>query len=380
MGPPFIPKTVTSEIETGLYTEGFAAILSEREALAPISAPVEARRTMHGHRGPSSDDVRHLPALKAAALGWLLLLGSGAASWYAIVSPMQRTPTIVTSLATTSLHIRPTSMPNSRLIQGENPLTGAVQAVAAADEFVLAMIDPIFPKPTEIKVETAALLTPATVLPSPTTDRPARDLVVSAAVEPTLSAPPSTHPNDTIGARPGDELENPHTVRNGEVKEALGNPFDDLYPEKPQRALSKISTASREGTRSSGADVPDAKGDTRDATSHTGLQDPKPAGGARSGSSQSKKESKSDNGGHGSNGPASGGKGPKAGKDKPSAGKSAPAGLQDNHRSNGGKPSPRKADQNQKSDADKKNKDKPGKDKDKPGKDKDDNAKGKGPH
>ena len=208
------------------------------------------------------------------------------------------------------------------------------------------MIDPIFPKPTEIKVETAALLTPATVLPSPTTDRPARDLVVSAAVEPTLSAPPSTHPNDTIGARPGDELENPHTVRNGEVKEALGNPFDDLYPEKPQRALSKISTASREGTRSSGADVPDAKGDTRDATSHTGLQDPKPAGGAPSGSSQGKKESKSDNGGHGSNGPASGGKGPKAGKDKPSAGKSAPAGLQDNHRSNGGKPSPRKADQN----------------------------------
>ena len=94
MGPPFIPKTATSEIETGLYTEGFAAILSEREAPAPISAPVEARRTMHGHRGPSSDDVRHLPALKAAALGWLLLLGSGAASWYAIVSPMQRTPTI----------------------------------------------------------------------------------------------------------------------------------------------------------------------------------------------------------------------------------------------------------------------------------------------
>jgi hypothetical protein len=396
MGQALIPKTATSQIETGLYTEAFAAVLAEHGAPAPISAPIEVRRTVGGRQRSSSDGWRHI-----AALAWLLLLSTGAASWYAIVDPVWSTLIAIPSPVITSLQIRPTSPLNSRLVEGGTPLTSAVRVGAGADELVLETIDPILPQPAEMGVETAALSTPATVAPSQT-HRPARDLVV-LAVEPSLSAPPSIHelPNDIIGVLADDDLEKPVTVRNGEIKGPIRNPFGDLYPEEPQRGWPNISTASfaRTGktqsenpqSDNSSADLPDTKGDAR---SHAGSQD---IGGAPSGGSPGKKDSKSDKASHDSDGPADAGpkgggkagpgggataegKGLKAGKDKPSA----PGGPQDDHNSNRGGPSPGKADQdkNSKSDVDKKDKDKgKGKDKDKGGKDKGDKAKGaKGPH
>jgi hypothetical protein len=361
--------------------------------------PVKAGHTIRGRQRPSSDDAQHLPTLQAAALGWLLLLSSGTAAWYAIVDPVWRTPVIISSPVTTSLQIRPTSPPNSRFFQGGTALTSAVPAGASADELVLATIDPILRHPAEMGVETAALSTPATVAPSQTTHKPARDPVVSA-VEASPSASPSARqlPTDIIGVRPGDDLERPITVRNGETKGPIRNRFVELYPEEPQRGWPNISTASfarktqSEDLQSddSSADLPNTKGD---AGSHAGAQDPH-SDGAPSGGSQGKKDSKSDKAAHDSDGPASagpkgggdagpgggataGGKGPKAGKDKPSAGKSASGGPQDNHNSNRGGPSPGKADQdkNSKSDVDKKGKGKD-KDRDKGGKDKGDKAKG----
>jgi hypothetical protein len=399
MGQALIPKTATSQFETGLYTEAFAAVLAEHSAPAPISVPVQVRHPVRARQRSSSDDWRQI-----AALGWLLLLSTGAASWYAIVDPVWSTPITIPSLVTSSPHIRLTSMPDSRFIQGGMPITGAVRAGAGADELVLATIDPILLKPAEMGVETAALSTPATLAPAQTTHSPARDLV-ALAIEPSLSAPPSSYqlPNDIIGVRADDDLEKPVAIRNGEVKGPIRNPFVDLYPQEPQRGWPNISTASfaRTGkaqsedpqSDSSSADVPDAKGDAR---SHAGSQESHPGGGAPGGSSEGKKDSKSDKAAHDSDGPASagpkgrgdagsggsataGGKGPKAGKDKPSAGKSAPGGPQDNHNSNRGGPSPGKADQNSKSDTDKKDKDKgkdKDKDKDKAGKDKGDKAKG----
>jgi hypothetical protein len=394
MGQALIPKTATSQIETGLYTEAFAAVLAEHGAPAPISAPIEVRRTVGGRQRSSSDGWRHI-----AALAWLLLLSTGAASWYAIVDPVWSTLITIPSPVITSLQIRPTSPLNSRLVEGGTPLTSAVRVGAGADELVLETIDPILPQPAEMGVETAALSTPATVAPSQTTHRPAHDLVV-LAVEPSLSAPPSIHelPNDIIGVLADDDLEKPVTVRNGEIKGPIRNPFGDLYPEEPQRGWPNISTASfarktqSEDLQSddSSADLPNTKGD---AGSHAGAQDPH-SDGAPSGGSQGKKDSKSDKAAHDSDGPASagpkgggdagpgggataGGKDPKAGKDKPSAGKSASGGPQDNHNSNRGGPSPGKADQdkNSKSDVDKKGKGKD-KDRDKGGKDKGDKAKG----
>src|SRR4051812_46506119 len=100
MGPQLTSPTATSRPDTGPYTEQFAAVLAEHSAPAPM--PIEAARSVPARLSLSADDARHLPALKAAALGWFLLLGSGAASWYAIVGPMQRTSAIIPSFAATS--------------------------------------------------------------------------------------------------------------------------------------------------------------------------------------------------------------------------------------------------------------------------------------
>ena len=350
MWAPLLPKAPTSEIETGLYTEAFAAVLAEHGRPAPMSAPVEARRTVRVRRGLGSDDARHLPALRAGGLGWLLLFSIGAALWYSIVDPVWSIPRTIPSPIAIAPLIRH-SAPRFWAIESETLLIEADQAAAAADERVFA-IDPTLPRPSEIAVETAALSTQATVPPSQTTHRPAPDLIASF-VETTPNPPTSSHrsPKDTISVRPGDDLEKPVTGRNGEAKGAIGNPFVDLYPEQPQSVGPSITTASGVGPGASqsenpqpdsSADAPDAEGN---ATSHTGPQEGK--------------------------GPKAGKDKPSAAKEKPSAGKSVPAGPQDNHNSSGGKPSPGKPDQNRKSDADKK---------DKPGKDKGDKAKGKGPH
>jgi len=384
MGPPATPKTVVPQIDSSLYTAQFAAVLAEYSATAPIWVPAKRGLTERGRQRTSSNDWRHV-----TALGWLLLISIGAASWYAIVDPVWRTREIIPGPVTTSPPILPTSMPSLWLLESETLLVNGVRVAAAAHDWVLAMTDhPIFPEaaemsvdpaevsvdPAEMSVDTAALSTPAT-LPPPQTTQPA------------ATAPPSTDqsPRDTIGVRPGDELEKPITVRNGELKGELGNPLFDLYPEQPQSALPNVSTASRAGTEttpsenpqagSSGADVLDAKGDAGDAGSHAGSQDPHPGDGISQG--KEKSETKAGPGGSAPAGDSGQhNKGPKAGNDTPSAGKSAPGRSQDNHTSNGSGPSKGKADpnKNSKSDADKKDqKDKGsgGKDNGKQGKAKD---------
>ena len=114
MGPPLTfrtaARTAASQIGTGRYTEGFAAILAEH-APGPMLAPVEVCRPARVRRELPSDDARHLPALKAAALGWLLLLSTGAASWYAIVDPIWSIPITLPSQVRT-LSLIPPSTPS----------------------------------------------------------------------------------------------------------------------------------------------------------------------------------------------------------------------------------------------------------------------------
>jgi hypothetical protein len=345
MGPPRASQIDTPEIETGFYTEQFAAVLAEHSALAPILMPVGSGRSMRARRGLLSDDARHLPALKAAALGWLLLLGGGAATWYAIVSPMQRTPMIVRDLAATSANTRAINTPYSWLIESGSLLVGAVRAALAADEWVVETEKPIFPEPAEMDVETAAVSTPNAVPPSQMTHSQATDFVASD-VEP--SVPPSTPqlPKDVIGSRLGDAQQRPHTVPDSGGKGAFGNPFVDLYSERPQRALGDISTASRVSDAGGGSQ-PDvkqskknAKSDKGVAKSHTAPQDSHPHD-ARSDSSPGKKDGKSGKSGPGSDGPANAG--PKAGGHADpggrasaglSADKSASGGPQHSHKSN----------------------------------------------
>jgi hypothetical protein len=390
MGPPLTSKSATSQNTTDLYTEQFSAILAEHRVPAPISVLVKTGSTIRGRQKLLSDDARHLPALRAAALGCLLLFSTGTASWYAIVDPIWSTPITIPTPVTTSLHVRPTSPPNSRLIQGGMPLTSAARAVPGADEWVFATVDPILPGTFEVDVEIASLSTP-----SQTMHRPTPDLIASF-VETAPNAPTSglRLPKDPINVRSGNDPEKPVTIRNGEVKGAVGSPsFVGLYPERPQSSWPNISTASRAGTGtsqsedpqldSSSADFSDAKGNAR---SHAGPRGPH-SDSAPSSDSQGKKDSKSDKTSHDSDAPAGAepkgggqegpgggataeGKSPKAGKDKPSA----LGDPQDNHNSNRSGPSPGKADRdkNSKSNADK-NKGSGGKDNGRKGRD-------KGPH
>ena len=300
---------------------------------------------MRARRGLLSDDARHLPAIKAAALCWLLLLGGGAATWYAIVSPMQRTPMIIPGLAATSATTRAINTPYTWLIESGSLLIGAVRAALAADEWKIETEKPVFLEPAEIDVETAALSTPNAVPPSQMTHSQATDFVASH-VEPNV--PTSTHQlaKDIIDSQLGGEQQGPHTVPNGEGKGAFGDPFVDLYSEKPQRALRDISTASRVSDADGGSQ-PDVKQNKKNAKSDKGVtksnaaqQDSHPHN-ARSDSSPGKKDGKSGKSGVGSDEPAN--SGPKAGGDVapggrasagPSAEKSASRGPQDSHKSN----------------------------------------------
>jgi hypothetical protein len=286
--------------EPARYSEPFAAVLAESRG--PASNPTKTRtaRALARH-GLSSDDVRHLPALMAAGLAFLLLVGSGTASWYAIVGALPRDSQMTqgTSVAASDAHdAAPVALPAALTESDAAVPAGARPAIGASpvpDEWswrevwLPAALDPAPLKLVPVGIETAA--TPV----GPPPEMP--DLVAMAAepgAVPAALADPAEVPVDQA-AEPGAGA--PAITGSGDGKGPSGSSFFDPYP---QSALPSVRTASRVGTGgAAGNDTAPsgtvAAGDSDQTNNHTKKGD----SGHRAPGSMDKQDGKGARGNHG---------------------------------------------------------------------------------
>src|SRR5262249_34096126 len=133
---PDMPKTGTPELAIHRYSEQFGAILAEG-ASARASSPTKSRVTLVPRRhGLSPDDTQHRPALLAAALSCLLLVGSGAASWYAIIGALPRdTPLAVASKGGSSSSAEVPSTFTNTATRVPNEVRQAIASSPASDQW-----------------------------------------------------------------------------------------------------------------------------------------------------------------------------------------------------------------------------------------------------
>jgi len=343
--------------EPGHYSQQFAAVLAEGHGPASKSAkdvigPVPARH------GLSPDDARHLPALVAAGLAFLLLVGSGAASWYAIIGALPRDGQIAfgTSVAASDHHsIAPTPRATALVESGtplpsdSRPPAGALPAPvewSAREVWLPAAVDPVLSEPVPVGIETAAAPVAPQLKP---VAQPAPDVVAAAAessATPEDLADPVEATPDQV-PRPGTGA--PVTVGGGSDSKGTGNSlFVDPYPEKPAAALSNVTTASRVGTGGAAGNdnAPAGSGNTPGNGNQTDTHSKKDGKGAKGnagdGPGPAGPDAKGDAGPPGGKGPGSSGPDAKDDKgkghtDKDKGGGKGPGGKDHGGKGNGGK-------------------------------------------
>jgi hypothetical protein len=308
------------------YSAQFAAVLADRNA---HPAGAANRITLVRPRlGLAPDDSQHLPALMAAALGCLLMAGTGSALWYAVLGIAPREAATGSEMIVAAPNNRPLdaaapapALLPTALIAGETPVPGETLQRAASplgpDEWSIRQVwlpaaaNPAPAQPAVIAIETAAVPAqapgPEMVAAQPTTDT----AVQVAALPDATSTDPSGAVQLTGLRAAGDAADQTPDATDLPVKTSDGNGksppaygFVDPYPEKPASGLSSITTASRAGA---GA----AKGDDKAATGKSGSSG---SGGAGSGST-GKHDSKGTKGDKGSRDNGSGDAGKDKGKD-----------------------------------------------------------------
>jgi hypothetical protein len=234
------------------YSEQFAAVLAERRG-HPLSPGKIGAAPASIHRGLSPDDARHLPDLIAAGLAFLLLTGTGAASWYAIIGALPRDAQMMpgTPIAASDVRgVAPLPLPTALAESGPPVPRELREAIAASpapvdwslgEVWLPAALDPVLSEPVPA-IETAV----APVAPPAT--KPVPDVVARTAetyAVPEVSTDLAEVPADQTsppGAGP------PVISGSGDSQDRPGASFfSDPYPEKPASGLSSVTTASRLG-------------------------------------------------------------------------------------------------------------------------------------
>jgi hypothetical protein len=256
----------------------------------------------------------------AAALGCLLMAGTGSALWYAVLGIAPREVATGSEMIAAASNNRlldaaaPALLPTV-LIAGETRAPGeTLQATASPlgpDEWLPAAANPAPAQPAAIAIETAAVPVPAPGAEMAAAQPTTETAVQTVALPDATSTDPSGAVQLTSLPAAGDAADQTPDATDLPVKTSEGNGksppaygFVDPYPEKPASGLSSITTASRAGA---GA----AKGDDKAATGKSGSSG---SGGAGSGST-GKHDSKGAKGDKGSKDNGSGDAGKDKGKD-----------------------------------------------------------------
>lgn len=291
----------------------------------------------------SPDDARHLPDLIAAGLAFLLLTGTGAASWYAIIGALPPDAQMTPGTPIAASDVRGAGPLPAALTESGTPVPRDLQEAIAAspsptdwsvrEVWLPAALDPVLSEPVPAAIETA--VAPAARTPA----KPVPDVVATAA-EPSATPEVVTDPAEVVTGPaeiPAGQVSAPSAGASviggsGDSRDRSGSSFSDSDPEKPAGGLSSVTTASRVGTgggtgnhsapagrsssTSAGSDPnPDASGSTAspggssDSNSDTGGSNASPGGSdTSSGADQTKDRTKG--GGHqtGGNNAAPGGK------------------------------------------------------------------------
>jgi hypothetical protein len=336
-------KIAAGALQPQRYSEQFATVLAEKRWTA--SRPAKVRIALvPSRRGLSPDDARHLPALMAAGLAFLLLAGSGGASWYAIVGVLPRDAemTAGTLLAASDNSVAaPAALP-SAVVESRPPVPGdAHRPVAASpspeewsmgEVWLPAALDPVLSEPVAIEPAAAPVAPP----PVPAA-QPEPDVVAMAAAPSAMPDEFIDPPEAPADAVPDPGSDTPVTAGSRDSKGPLRISFVDPDPEKAASGLPGITTASEAQTGAAAGSggttaAPSASGGDRTGdhtkksgsghhgSGSTGKQDAKDTKGGKGHSDKDKDQGGpghggKDNGGKDNGGKGNGGKGSGKGAD-----------------------------------------------------------------